>query len=357
MKILREQDDNLSFFEAIVFFLRKKITAQELIGFDKSNYLVKIIEKNLLGDSELILEFKDDDELLDLINVSDDDVWFYNGINSSYGYDDYFYDSYQIKEDFEQGYNIYWDLNDDNIESLKKISKIVLGGEFQMNNDEYRDKLSKRLLELFPKQMDSILSDFQYYKDKEMKQEAQESTYKEIKRVLDEKGFSVISDFWKISISVNEIIQFYMVSDDKLIGLKKLLKQIFADTDIGGWSEMRFEYYNDEYFDKDSFNKDVSRQFEDILEKYDEDENLKSYLDLHDRITSKFKIGTWYELPSDKRFLFYLDGISHEDNKITIKLKNKETNQVKKLPKLSEEGFNKFIYNPHLFGPSDLFYT
>ena len=55
---------------------------------------------------------------------------------------------------------------------------------------------------------------------------------------------------------------------------------------MGGWAEDQYEYQDYENFDSDSFNREVERQFDSILEKiedgYDGEVNIQGYLDMYD---------------------------------------------------------------------------
>ena len=150
---------------------------------------LKLFPADPLGQSKIIFDFGDDDNFLKMLDLHDDDIWFFNVINSHYS--DYeFMDSYTVEEDWKEGYVVYGDLNDDNVEKLKQISEVILPSkEFNLNNDEYRQELSSVLLDLFERETDIILSDYFVEKNREMTITARESMNKELEKVVEDIGF------------------------------------------------------------------------------------------------------------------------------------------------------------------------
>ena len=84
------------------------------------------------------VEFDNDEEFLEFLDLGDDDVWFLKMITSSYS--DYeFMDSYTIEEDFKNGYIIYHDLNNENMDKLKNIAEVVYPNfEFDLQSEDYK---------------------------------------------------------------------------------------------------------------------------------------------------------------------------------------------------------------------------
>lgn len=358
MKRLKEQEEEVEnempFFEALRKFARGQITFAQLKEVDESNLLVAVDVEQPLGSSVLHLRFDDDEKLLEAINVDENDIWFLNSVFSSYSSYE-FYDYYTIESDFEEGYIVFYDLDDDSKHDLEEIAKLLLNEKFDLDNDKYRIELAKRLREAFPDEIDSILTDYRVYKDEEMEKTAQDSIHSEIKEVLKEKGFHLERGFYKISTKVTNLLHLYMLVDDKLANLEQLIKQLYSDTNIGGWDENRYEFQDYSNFDGVRFNRDVRNQLEKIKNKIEENVDIKKYFELYDNITSKFQLDKWYKLPSATEYTFRINNIDVNDLMISMTLKNR-AGHMKQLPKLTEEGFLKFIYNPQLFGLSDLFF-
>ena len=358
MKRLKEQEemnDEMPFFEALRKFARGQITFAQLKEVDESNLLVAVDVEQPLGSSVLHLRFDDDENLLRALNVDENDIWFLNSVFSSYSGNEWM-DYYTIESDFEEGYIVFYDLDDDSKHDLEEIAKLLLNEKFDLDNDKYRIELAKRLREAFPDEINTILTDYRMYKDGEMEKTARESITKEIKNVLEDKGLKLERNFYKISTKVTNLLHLYMLVDDKMANLKELIIELFKDENIGGWDENRYEFQDYSNFDGVRFNRDVSNQLEKIKNKIEENVDIKKYFELYDNVTSKFQLNKWYQLPHAPEYRFRINSIDLDKLLISVSLKN-EKNQVKKLPGLTEEGFLKFVYNPQLFGLNDLFFT
>jgi hypothetical protein len=148
-RIVKESDDesnglNDNFVIALRNYAKGKITKDDLYDIDDSIYYIE--PKTPLGQTILTIEFKDEEELLNLLEISDDDIWFMRALNAYDGYD--FMDSYQIEQDFKDGYGVYDELDDENVDKLKDLSSILLSGrEFDLTSENFRIELSKILYE------------------------------------------------------------------------------------------------------------------------------------------------------------------------------------------------------------------
>ena len=96
-------------------------------------------------------------------------------------------DSYQVQNDFKDGYNVYPDLDKENMEKLKQIASIIIPNkEYQIDNEEYRIELSGKLLDLFEREMDYILGEYHSEKENEMMTTAKETISKEMGDYLED---------------------------------------------------------------------------------------------------------------------------------------------------------------------------
>jgi hypothetical protein len=92
--------------------------------------------------------------------------------------------------------------------------------------------------------------------------------------------------------------------------ITELLPKIFSSSkmSIGGWSENSYEYQDSKEFDSVSFNNYSGRKLDEIIEKIedgaDDDFNMKDYIDMTDRVSKKFEVGKWYNLPKKKDVRF-----------------------------------------------------
>ena len=344
------------FIKTLRAFTRGKVDSRELEDSDDAILTVKLSDP--LGQSTIVIDFDEDEKFFKSLDMSEDDEWFLRAINSYYNNYE-FMDSYQIEEDFKQGYIIYYILNKENKEKLKEIAELILpGDEFNLDNEEYIIKLSETLIDLFNNEMDWIFGDYASEKNSEMLTTARASIEKEINGFLESIGFTLVRDYDRISTTPANLLMWSARLQLGKIDVISLFNQIveYSGTGrLGGWAENSYEFQDDDNFDSVSFNNSVERQFEKILEKLDEDENsggekIKGFLGFRDRIVKKFGLNKWDKLPSDKNVSFKVEGFDRENMKVII-LIQKQYKGRKQL-KLSEENFKNLLYQPRLF---DLF--
>ena len=108
-------------------------------------------------------------------------------------------------------------------------------------------------------------------------------------------------------------------------------------------------------FNSNSFNDYVERKLNEILEKIedgaDDDFNVKDYLDMVDRISKKFEVGRWHNLPKKKDVRFYVENFEMNPNKVVVKLS--KAFKQRKL-NLTEENFYHLLYQPTLFNLEEI---
>ena len=344
------------FIKALRNFSRGKIDYRELE--DSDDAILKVKPSDPLGQSTIVIDFDTDEKFFKALDISEDDLWFLNSINSSYSSYE-FLDSYQVEQDFKEGYIIYGELNEENKVKLKDISELILPEEeFNLNDDEYKIRLSETLLSLFDSEMDWILGNYHTEKNSEMLQTAEKSIEKEINEFLESIGFIVFKEYDQIATTPANLLMWSARLQLPKIDAISLFNQIIEYTGtgkLGGWYENSYEYQDYENFDLNYFNYTVEQQFDNILEKLDEDENaggkkIKEFLGFRNRIVKKFGINKRNKLPIDKNVSFKVEGFDRENMKVIIRIE-KEYMGMREL-KLSEENFNNLLYQPKLF---DLF--
>lgn len=344
------------FIKALRNFSKGKIDYRELEDSDDS--ILKVKPSDPPGQSTIVIDFDKDENFFKALDISEDDRWFLSAINSYYNEYD-FMDSYQIEQDFKEGYIIYGELNEENNKKLKEIAELILPEEeFNLDNDDYRVKLSETLLSLFDSEMDWILGDYHTEKNSEMLQTARTSVEKEINEFLESIGFIFYREYDQIATTPANLLMWSARLQLPKIDAISLFNQIIEYTGtgrLGGWAENSYEYQDHDNFDSNAFNNTAERQFDKILEKLEDDENsggekIKEFLGFRNRIVKKFGINKWNKLPSDKNVGFKVEGFDREEMKVIIMIE-KQYKGMRRL-KLSEENFNNLLYSPQLF---DLF--
>jgi len=340
-------------FMALKDYSRGKIQKWELVDSDPDIYHVGEDRSNR-GQSTIKLGFNDD-KFWGRVGLNDDDVWFMNAINSPYS--DYeFIDSYSIKEDFRNGYSIFHELNEDNIEKLKQISRYIFPIKFDLENDEFKSGLSEKLLSSFKNETQDILDDYQSEKNREMTQVAQESIEKELTNYFNDFGFTYVAGD-EFTTTVANLVMWYIKENMVHVPIAELLPKIFQTNkiDVGGWLDNSYEYQDSEKFDSDSFNNYVGRKLDDIIEKiedgYDDNANIQEYIDMVDRLSKKFQLNKWFNLPKKREVRFAIENFEMNPNKVVVRLQ-KDLKQ--RTLKLSEENFYHLLYQPTLFNLEEI---
>jgi hypothetical protein len=335
------------FIKKLREFTKGRINSDELMESDSSLYGVET--KEPLGQSKIIIDFGDDENFFKNFDISEDDIWFMNAINSHYS--DYeFIDSYTVEEDWKEGYIVFGDLNDENKEKLQQIAELILPSkEFDLNSDEYRQELSATLLDLFERETDNILSDYFVEKNREMSVTARESIEKEIDGVLESSGFKLVRKYDIIATTAANLVMWSTRLGINKTDVISLFNQIMENNggNMGGWAEDQYEYQDYDNFDSDSFNREVERQFDSILEKIEDDgTQINDFINLRKKILSKYNIGKWYELPKDKSIKFKIKNFDRDDMQIVVEIQL-PTGFITR--KFNEEQFNYLLYQPELF--------
>jgi hypothetical protein len=342
-----EEEPNKNLVIGLRNFSKGRITKDDLYELDNSIYDIDVNEP--LGQSIITIKFEDDKELFKEMDMDEQDIWFMQALNSYNGYE--FMDSYQVEQDFKDGYGIYYDLNNENVETLKEIATTILPNrEFNIEDDDYKVELSKMLLDLFPDEMDYIFGDFAIEKDIEMNTVAKEAIKDEFDRPLEENGINLNHDMDEVEITLADLylgaLQLNMFNSNAKEIVAAIMDKALG-SNVGGWYENTYEFQDESKFDSKSFNNSVKRQFEKIDEKLDErsDEffTVQDFVEFRNRVTSKFKLKTWYENPKDNNIIFLIDSIEPHSMSVRLNVKTQHNGLYKQLV-LNEEQFNNFLY-------------
>jgi hypothetical protein len=362
--ILKEQTDEVendsNTLLALRNFSKGKITTNDL--YDMDNTIDDIRVRNPLGQSLITIKLGEKEKFLEEIGLSSEDAWFRDIIMSSYGNGFDFTDSYTMHDDFSEGYIFEYELNEENTQTLKGIAgRLIPNEEVNLDDDEYRKKLHGLMLDIFPREIDYILSDYSIEKDNEMNQVAKESIKAEFDDKLDEMGINLSYDMDEATITLadlfSESLQLNLFNSSAQEMVIKIISNKLG-SNVGGWYENNYEYRDSSKFDEQSFNRTVENQFEKIMDKMDEDSDseytIKDYIEFRTSVLNKFKMKTWYETPKDKDIIFLIKDFEPENMSIILTVKDRGT-QVLKDIKLDEENFKQFLYQPSLFKLEDMY--
>jgi hypothetical protein len=336
-------------------FIKGKITPRELMDLDPLISNVKV-NKNNLAQSEIEISFDNTQDFLENFGFSDDDAWFYSKVSSNYS--DYeFHSSESVEDDLIQGYSLYF-FNDENKNLMKKISNLISNEEVELDDEESVGDFFKTLREIFTSEFDSITIDLATERNHSLNGSARNSIEKDLQNWAESNDYKINSYETGIKVSIADLLEKYIRYNLPHEDLQKLF-QVISDEkhESYNWSEDVYDYEDDDYFDYESFNRNVEYQLEKIYSKIEESaenskSNFKEFLDTVRRIKSKFKLHHPYPLPKQKSVKFKIMGFDRQKNKINVKLVSNNMKPREIL--VSEENFYNLLYQPTLFDLDDM---
>jgi hypothetical protein len=346
---------NYETFRSLRNYAKGKITKDELLSSDELfSYMRE--DRSTPGQSVIDVEFRNQQDFLEMLGMRDDDVWFYQMVNAPYSEYE-FMDHYSAVEDFMVGYGFYYTLDEENKELLSEISNAILPMKVNFEDDEYRKELSEKLMENFGKQIKYVI---EYYVD-ERNHAYKTSLEREINKEMDEYfaelGIDAYSEGFRITVA--DLIALYIEEGELHISLKELLERIFSRKEApGGWQEDYYAYEDPNDFDSLGFNRTANRFFSDILDTIQEEGeeegvSFKDFTDMTSRILKKFRQEEYYFLPKDpkRETRFKIEGFKFPEMKVVVKL-SKGLKQKTIL--VSEQNFYNLLYQPSLFSLDEI---
>lgn len=335
------------FFVNLKNFINNKIDSHDFALTDNKINRIEVDPRDI-GKSRIYIDFFTDEKLLKSIGVHDDDISFYFQVKNSKYSSSEIYSYYSAEDEFLQGYG-FWDmLDDDNWELLKEISTFLVPTPFSQDN-EFLSELAKKMSDIFPNETRDMIYEYAVERNAEITESAEETIDSDLENFFKDSNVKFHED-GVISIEAKKLLEHYLKKGVPHFPVNKLMKLVFEDEDApGGWSESVWEYSDPKSFDSARFNRMVSTELENIIEKLHSDKTKATeFSKMVSRVKEKFIPGHRYLLPKDKsnQVQFIVYGFDYKDNKIFIKLLK---DLKMKTLKLSEENFYNLLYQPELF--------
>ncbi len=338
-------------FVALKNFIQGKIDSSDLKNLIPQIYKVDVNYDDL-SKSLLTYEFENESDLLKMIDISDDDIWFYNSISNPYtGY--YIYGPDNSETDFEEGYGLWDELDGDNWEKFETISRFVMKQPFSQDID-FLSVFAHTLQRLFPKNVRAMINDYSQERDNQMKDAAQNVIQKDLDDYFSQLGMEYKNGFLKFEIG--KVFEQYVYSGQLTLSFEKILKKYLKSdyTPEGGWSDSTWEYQSSDGFDSEYFNREVEKELDSIIEKIMEnEEESKNFISMVERIESKFKQGVLYDLPKDRsnKVKFSIQAYDYPKQEVIVKLRK---DLKEKTFSMKEQNFYNLLYQPELFKIGEL---
>lgn len=358
MKLILENTEiKQTFFNSLRAYIRKLIDSNQLEYSDSSIYRVRDSGENL-AQSEIVFDLDGDDKFFELLDIDGDDAWFANWVTGNSSIDVETFDS--LWDDFMNGYgSIFYQMNDENKEKLSQIMILLSGVPAKFKNDADMVRIAEMLNSFFPNEANSLVYEYKEYLNEEIRQTAEESIMIELNSYLENIGFSFYSKFDMIKTTPANLLMWYTLLNNTNSDFIELFKEICDYTrkksgrrELGGWSENQYEFRDPEKFDVYSYNYNVERILNKILENIEEDSNYQKWKEQLLKINSKFDFETSYPFRTNKNYKFRITEFNPESGKLTVYINH--SNQSKKID-ISIDGFLKLYEQPTLFDIDSLF--
>lgn len=345
MRMLKEQNDgNDDIVTNLYKYINGEMSAYDL---EESDDFIDDVKRYWSKDETLIVTKLTIEEFLnDKLELEYNDIWMYNEMTSYYS-NFSFQDRYNVESDFSEGNYSYDRFDKENLESLKLISSYVFPeGTFDIENKEYLKNLNERLTSALPELTEKLIQ-ILWEKDEDVFEKSTKEKIQSQEKIIENK-MGITLNYDRVCFSVADLIMMsvYLDYSGNLEGLVDKIILKFSNRKYGGWGEY-YNNYNDNYFDLDSFNREVSFALEDAIELIEEQGiDYNEFTKFVGRITKISPIGVWNFLPKKKTIKFRVVSFSPENMKVRVDILSKNGVSSRNL---TEEGFYNLLYHPELF--------
>ena len=338
MRIFEEANPDW-FYMKLHMFKRGLVRAKEL-----TDDLISDVRDNGI----ITLRFENDAEYFKLFDLPEDDINFLISLFNPYNNFELF-DYYRAEEDWKDGYIVGY-FSDENMELLEKLKNII-APDVDIQAD--KEKISKVLNDLFSKQVDYIVGEYETEMDTAMRGSIEESVKDELCNIFMTDGIhSITGCFYKYMTSVDALIKLYDNHNSKGSELYDLLKIVGHNKSVNdNYYESMYEYMYTVDFDTKSFNNTVTYRLERIMEELEDSDkflDIEGYKKIIQNLTKRYKFNVWRLLPKDENILFKIIRVNPENNEIEFEYKQRIGYDFKKAM-LDLDSFNTFLYQPELF--------
>lgn len=338
---------NSPLYELLVRIMAgESITERQLANSDDLIYNYRPSQNNPKK-GVITIGFDSDSNYLDLFDLSEEDRWAYDAVNSHY--DTYeFMDSYSYSEEWKEGY-LFGFFNDENIELVKHLLELLAPNLINFEDD---DDKRKEVAELLEKYFDDEVENIIY----EISSEDNVAKTRGFNQVVEYQVCEAFANYGifkkkclrKYYTSVMMLMSFYKNVGDTTLTLSQLLISV-VDSDDYGWSDMMYEIQPVD-FDEEGVNREITRYVERMIEKAQDNpefSNIEEYSEMVKRITSRYKFNSRYETKYGREF--FIRKIELKTNKIHVEVFRKDGTVGMEERSYTEEEFENFINSPELF--------
>lgn len=270
--------ENQFFIKDLRRYIQGTLSARELVLYNDK--LDDINERNPRTESVLFFDINWD-LLEEYEALEEGDAWVISDVFSDRDYD--LEDSDYAKDMWSDGYfkdNFHGKSKELYEELVKKMNP-----EFDLNNSKDRDysHVNDKIWRHFRDELLDIFYVYTDLKNHEYKLATRDAIIKESNELFPQYGINVNWEGDYFSISAGNLYSLMRTENlYKATGTEatsKILAEIMQSGGFSGWNENRYEFHNEKYFDYDHMGDVAERQFTKMIEKWDEDQEVRNEME------------------------------------------------------------------------------
>jgi hypothetical protein len=346
-----ESSNNSEIYDALVKISQgTDISNWELQSMDEIVDSVKF-NSSSPGKSRVKLRFNDSEDYWRLFDLTEDDIWFANAVHSHY--DTFEFESSDwADDDWKQGY-ILREINDENLNSLKEILKIISPKHSKLQTDDDYEKASELLDTMFNRQAEEIKDSHISHRNQCKERGAVEMIETDTCNAFQNYGiFSLGRCYYAYVTTVSVLLSLYKMVGNTSLTVDEVLENIGKELNVSGqWYDYMYEQDCVD-FDNESYNRDVAWQLDKIMTILEDDENsgqMKIFAEKLGKILDKYEMDLWHKTPKDQNTSFRILDINSKENKLIVAVQKRNIGGGTEKRSYDIDDFNTLLYQPELF--------
>lgn len=316
-----------TFYRLLIGFYKGKVSAEELKKEEPLIKTIRGLKSENKGSAILVLNFKNDDDYFNILNLEEDDLSFVQRIfNPYYGME--LHDSYHAIENWNDGHIYDYMFNEENTKKFDTIVNLI-EPQTKKEGGYYPASIFNMIENMFERNVRVIIYEYSDSYNEALIDGNKDYVIDDLGDIFFDYGIHKLNSFYKYFTTVENLIFLYNKFDPtKRKTIEQLLSTITLNIDMSKnyWDNI-YEINLGKYFNKEKFNRVAERELDEILEKLEDDEVLSGKVrfvkEVTDKILSKYNMDRIYTLPSDRNVTFQLSNLDSENEKIEVIVKRK----------------------------------
>ena len=330
-------------------FLKKIAQGEEISRWEYPDKLISYVDYRSKI-PKITITFDDDDDFLDIFDIDrdSDDRYAWAKFMGNYYSDDY--DRYRYEDDWREGY-IIQDFNQTNIEKLETILRLT--NPTLKLGDDNRSEVAKFIDKMFSSQIDELVYDYGLAHSECVTRAVKETILKDVKNPFYKFGIIEMTTAYKFQTSVKILLKLYNLleaENEDLKGLLKLIYEKYGDKSVGGWNELEYNAWCDDY-DKESEQENIGKVLDSIIESVEDDlsDEIVDFDEYNKLYAMVLKLGGFNKLIKfpEKNIEVVFEDININTGKLIFKVWKNSKVERRSVDNIDD--LNLTLYHPELF--------